>query len=43
MAKTNPIGVRFDPEILKELLDRGLAKTPQEAVNFYERSYKKKP
>ncbi len=34
MAKTNPIGVRFD----KELLD-GLKLSPQKALNLYEDKY----
>lgn len=34
MAKTKPYGVRFDTELLKALEEDGLAKTPQQAVNY---------
>lgn len=39
MAKTNPIGVRFDEDLLKELKDDNLATSPQKALNFYEGYY----
>ena len=34
MAKTKPIGVRFDEDILKIMNDEGIASTPQKALNF---------
>jgi hypothetical protein len=34
MAKTNPIGVRFEPTVLEELKAKKLADTPQKALNF---------
>lgn len=37
--KTNPIGVRFDKELLQELKEKGL-KTPQQALSFLESNYK---
>ena len=39
MAKTNPIGVRFDEELLNKLKEADIAKTPQKALNIYEKSY----
>lgn len=36
MAKTNPIGVRFDKEKLEYLKDTGIAQTPQQALIHYE-------
>lgn len=39
MAKTNPIGVRFDEELLNKLKEADIAKTPQKALNVYEKSY----
>lgn len=39
MAKTNPIGVRFDEGLLNSVKEAGLAKSPQKALNLYEGSY----
>lgn len=39
MAKTNPIGVRFNEELLNKLKEASLADSPQKALNLYERSY----
>lgn len=39
MAKTNPIGVRFDSDLLETLKEAGLINSPQKALNLYERSY----
>lgn len=39
MAKTKPLGVRFDEELLKKVKDAGLAASPQKALNLYEKSY----
>ena len=39
MAKTKPIGVRFDEELLDKLKEADIAKTPQKALNIYEKSY----
>jgi hypothetical protein len=39
MAKTNPIGVRFDQELLNSVKEAGIADSPQKALNLYERSY----
>ena len=39
MAKTKPIGVRFDEELLTNIKNAGLADSPQKALNLYERSY----
>lgn len=37
--KTNPIGVRFNEELLNKLKEADIAKTPQKALNVYEKSY----
>lgn len=37
--KSNPIGVRFNTELLEALKKAGLADSPQKALNLYERSY----
>lgn len=39
MAKTKPIGVRFDETLLNDLKNAGLADSPQKALNLFERSY----
>lgn len=39
MAKTKPIGVRFDEDLLNTVKEAGLAKSPQKALNLYEGSY----
>lgn len=39
MAKTKPIGVRFDEELLNTVKSASLATSPQKALNLYERSY----
>jgi hypothetical protein len=39
MAKTNPIGVRFDSELLEKLKTSSIADSPQKALNVYERSF----
>ncbi len=39
MAKTNPIGVRFNPDLLLHLKEDGIADTPQKALNFLENFY----
>lgn len=39
MAKTNPIGVRFDEDLLNALKNASLADSPQKALNLYEKSY----
>ena len=47
MAKTNPIGVRFNPDLLLQLKEDGIADTPQKALNFlsdfYHQNRKDKP
>jgi hypothetical protein len=40
MAKTKPIGVRFDEILLNKLKEAGLADSPQKALNLYERAYR---
>jgi hypothetical protein len=40
MSKTKPTGVRFDDKLLTNLKEAGLAKSPQHALNLYEKSYK---
>jgi len=40
MAKTKPIGVRFDEELLGKLKERGI-NTAQKALILYEAAYKK--
>mgnify|MGYP003452606692 CR=1 FL=1 len=42
MAKTKPIGVRFDDDIIPMLEADGVAKTYQGAVNYFTKEYKKK-
>lgn len=37
--KTNPIGVRFNEDYLGELKKKKVAKTPQQALIFYENLY----
>ena len=39
MAKTNPIGVRFDEELLNKLKEANIIDSPQKALNLYEKSY----
>lgn len=39
MAKTNPIGVRFDEELLNKVKEASLATSPQKALILYEKSY----
>jgi len=40
MAKTNPIGVRFDEDLLKSLEEDKLATSPQKALNFLTEFYR---
>lgn len=42
MAKTKPIGVRFDENLLEILKEKKIAETPQKALNFLTDLYKKK-
>ena len=42
MAKTKPIGVRFDDDIIPMMAADGVAKTYQGAVNYFTKEYKKK-
>lgn len=37
--KTNQIGVRFDKDLLEGVVLAGLVKSPQTALNLYEKSY----
>jgi len=39
MAKTNPIGVRFNKELLEKLINDDLARSPQTALNVYEKKF----
>lgn len=39
MNKTNPIGVRFNQELLNKLKEKGIVASPQRALNLYEKSY----
>ena len=39
MAKTKPIGVRFDKDLLETLEKVSSANSPQKALNLYEKSY----
>lgn len=41
MNKTSPIGVRFDSDLLKVFSDNDIEITPQKALVFYERLFKK--
>lgn len=41
MAKTKPIGVRFDQELLDAVKEKGYADSPQKALNLYEIWYKR--
>ena len=41
--KTNPIGVRFNIELLEELKEKKIADSPQKALSFYEESYRQVP
>jgi hypothetical protein len=41
MAKTKPIGVRFDAELFEELKSFQFVKTYQETLNFLEAHYKR--
>lgn len=41
MAKTNPIGVRFNKELLDAFKDSGIEVTPQKALSIYEAEFKK--
>jgi hypothetical protein len=40
MPKTNPIGVRFNQEVLDDLQTKKLASTPQQALVFLENFYR---
>lgn len=40
MAKTKPIGVRFDEDLLNEVKANRAADSPQRALNLYEKTYK---
>ena len=42
MAKTKPIGVRFDEDLLSDLKEKGLATSPQKALNLYEKTFSDK-
>lgn len=39
MAKTNPIGVRFDKDMLDVFKEDGIADSPQKALNFLTNFY----
>ncbi len=39
MAKTNPIGVRFDKDLLEKLISEQVVKSPQKALNLFEKTY----
>lgn len=39
MAKTKPIGVRFDEDLLNSLKDADIVSSPQKALNLYEETY----
>lgn len=39
MAKTNPIGVRFDQGLLKQVMDTEKLSSPQQVVNFLLQEY----
>lgn len=41
MAKTNPIGVRFDDGLLTSLKEDGVANSPQKVLNFLTEFYRK--
>lgn len=41
MAKTKPIGVRFDEDVLKKVKENEKLETPQQALSFYEKEYEK--
>ena len=41
MAKTKPIGVRFDEELLNSLKEADIVSSPQKALNLYEETYLK--
>lgn len=43
MAKTNPIGVRFDIDILERIKKELKLETPQAVVNWLMEDYAKKP
>ncbi len=38
-TKTSPFGVRFDSDLLEGLKLAGIARSPQHALNLYEKSY----
>lgn len=40
MAKTNPIGVRFDVELLEKVKSADLAASPQKALSVYENAFR---
>jgi|SRR5882762_5854168 len=40
MAKTNPIGVRFDKELLDVFEEDGIADSPQKALNYLTEFYR---
>lgn len=39
MAKTNPIGVRFDKDLLEKLISDEIITSPQKALNLFEKTY----
>lgn len=39
IKKTNPIGVRFDKDLLEGLTLASVINSPQKALNLYEKSY----
>lgn len=39
VKKTDPTGVRFDKDLLEGVVLAGIAKSPQHALNLYEKSY----
>jgi hypothetical protein len=43
MAKTNPIGVRFDIDILERIKSELALKTPQAVLNWLMEDYAKNP
>lgn len=40
ITKTKQTGVRFDKDLLEGVISAGVAKSPQTALNIYEKSYK---
>ena len=39
MAKTNPIGVRFNADLLKKIMEEQELRSPQRVLNLYEDFY----